>query len=61
MTDIKRVMIVRCPRSGTILLQSVLSAYKEVFHYPKHFHPVLCSPNGINTILVHKNENIAFI
>lgn len=46
MTSIKRVMIVGCPRSGTTLLQSILSAHKEVFSLPEtHFYPQLCSSN----------------
>ena len=46
MTSIKGVMIVGCPRSGTTLLQSILSAHKEVFSLPEtHFYPQLCSSN----------------
>lgn len=46
MTSIKRVMIVGCPRSGTTLLQSILSAHEEVFSLPEtHFYPQLCSSN----------------
>ena len=48
MTDVKRVMIVGCPRSGTTLLQAILSAHDEIFSLPEtHFYPQLCSSNPL--------------
>ena len=62
MTDVKRVMIVGCPRSGTTLLQAILSAHYEVFSLPEtHFYPQLCSSNpffrylGISTQAARNN------
>ena len=62
MTAIKRLMIVGCPRSGTTLLQSILSAHNDVFSLPEtHFYPQLCSSNpffrylGISTQAARNN------
>ena len=62
MTDTKRVMILGCPRSGTTLLQAILSAHDEVFSLPEtHFYPQLCSSNpfyrylGISTQAARNN------
>lgn len=64
MTAIERVMIVGCPRSGTTLLQAILSAHEEVFSLPEtHFYPQLCSSNpflrylGLSTRAARNNLN----
>ena len=52
MTAIKRLMIVGCPRSGTTLLQSILSAHNDVFSLPEtHFYPQLCSSSPFSRYL----------
>lgn len=40
--------MVGCPRSGTTILQAILSSHPEVFSLPEtHFYPALCSSNRI--------------
>ena len=44
----KQILIVGCPRSGTTILQAILSSHPEVFSLPEtHFYPALCSSNRI--------------
>ena len=43
---INKVLIVGCPKSGTTLLQAILSAHPKIFSLPEtHFYPLLCSGN----------------
>ena len=42
---IERIMIVGCPRSGTTILQSILSSHPDVLGiFETHFYSSLCSP-----------------
>ena len=44
----KQILIVGCPRSGTTLLQALLSSHKEIASIPEtHFFPSLCSKFGL--------------
>ena len=59
--NIKRVLLVGCPRSGTTILQAILSSHPEVFSLPEtHFFPALCSNNsfirklGLSTLKAKK-------
>ena len=48
----KQILVVGCPRSGTTLLQAVLSSHKEIASIPEtHFFPSLCSKFGLVRIL----------
>jgi hypothetical protein len=59
--NIKRVLLVGCPRSGTTILQAILSSHPEVFSLPEtHFFPAICSKNsfirklGLSTLKAKK-------
>lgn len=39
-----RILLVGCPRSGTTILQAILSSHPKIFSLPEtHFYPALCS------------------
>ena len=47
-----RIFIVGCPRSGTTLLQSLMSAHPLVFSFPEsHFFPNVLSGNRMGRVL----------
>ena len=46
--NLSNVLLVGCPRSGTTILQAILSSHPEIFSLPEtHFYPALCSKNHI--------------
>jgi len=62
----KQILIVGCPRSGTTLLQALLSSHKEVASIPEtHFFPSLCSKFGFVRFLglstANARNNLSFL
>ena len=62
----KQILVVGCPRSGTTLLQAVLSSHKEIASIPEtHFFPSLCSKFGLVRILglstTNARRNLSFL
>ena len=44
--NIQKTLLVGCPRSGTTILQAIISSHPKVFSLPEtHFFPALCSSN----------------
>lgn len=44
--NIQKILLVGCPRSGTTILQAIISSHPKVFSLPEtHFFPALCSSN----------------